>query len=136
MVSQTWVSLSPPSIKGLSAFQVQLILQLLLACSKQTSVHFFSGAESWFVARRLISHVSAHGAAWNPRSGWSSVVVACMRHLCCHPFFAYGFRCIQLLHRCSVACVCKKKLPSINKCLWKIPAVFAKQVPGVFLQPS
>ena len=51
-------------------------------------------------------------------------------------FFAYGFRCIQLLHRCSVACVCKKKLPSINKCLWKIPAVFAKQVPGVFLQPS
>ena len=23
-------------------------------------------------------------------------------------FFAYGLRCIQLLHRCSVACVCKK----------------------------
>ena len=108
MVSHTWESLSPPIIKGLSAFQVQLILQLLLACSKQTSVQFFSGAESWFVARRLISHVSAHCAAWNPRSGWSFVVVECMRHLCCHPFFAYGFRCIQLLHRCSVACVCKK----------------------------
>ena len=29
-----------------------------------------------------------------------------------------------------------RKHPSINKCLWKIPAVFAKQVPGVFLQPS
>ena len=90
-MSHTWVSLSPPIIKGLSAFQVQLILQLLLACSKHTSVQFFSGAESWFVARRLISHVSAHCAAWNPRSGWSSVVVACMRHLSWHPFFAYGF---------------------------------------------
>ena len=30
----------------------------------------------------------------------------------------------------------QEKLSSINKCLWKIPAVFAKQVPGVFLQPS
>ena len=30
----------------------------------------------------------------------------------------------------------RKKLPSINKCRWKIPAVFAKQVPGVVLQPS
>ena len=86
-MSHTWVSLSPPIIKGPSAFQVELILQLLLACSKQSSVDFTSGAESWFVARRLFSHVSAHRAAWNPRSGWSSVVVACMRHLSWHQFF-------------------------------------------------
>ena len=86
MVSHTWVSFSPPIIQGPSAFQVELILQLLLACSKQASVHFFSGAESWFVTRRLISHVSAHCAAWNPRSGWSSVVIACMRRLGWHLF--------------------------------------------------
>ena len=135
-MSHTWVSLSPPIIKGLSVFQVQLILQLLLACIKQASVDFTSGAESWFVARRLFSHASAHRAAWNPRSGWSSVVVACMRHLCCHPFF-----CVWVsMHSVVAPLFCRLRLqeqiPSINKCRWKIPAVFAKQVPGVFLQPS
>ena len=72
----------------------------------------------------------------NPRSGWSSVVVACMRHLSWHPLFLrMGFDafscCTAVLSLASA-----RKHSSINKCLCKIPAVFAKQVPGVFLQPS
>ena len=38
------------------------------------------------MSRILLSQISAHRAAWNPRSGWSSVVIACMRRLGWHLF--------------------------------------------------
>ena len=44
------------------------------------------------------------------------------------------------MHPVVVPLFCRLRLQdkhsSINKCLCKIPAVFAKQVPGVVLQPS